>query len=313
MALPLFPDLPYQNIGPGHRTQWGTTLPPGGKVFYLCSGGLRDGDDTLLSGRIVTTLAAALSQCRAGRGDVIYVLPGHSENVSATNPTWVAGVTILGLGDPNQDDAPTFTWNAVASQWALSTKNVRIANLRLVLGGADDVTKAIVVTAAGCSIQGCVISVGTTSALNAAIAIEIGAGAHFFRLNGNYIYGEIAGAVTDGILVAGVANDVQIQNNRMFFATGAVTTGNIRIAAAALRLLIRGNQITNSLASSETCIGAGAVAVTGEVSNNYVASEAGTPVSDLIEFNAASLLRLFENYGSDTKNTSGLLTPAVVT
>lgn len=307
-------NVPLYQLGSGIRTRLGALVPNGARHFFV--GGTSRSDDSpeLRNAGYFQTLAGALPYCRAGYGDTIFVLPGVSENVSSTGLSGlVAGTRIIGLGDPLQDDAPTFTWNAVGSTWAMSVKNCVFENLRLVLGGADEVTKAINVTAAGCAIRGCHINVGTTALLNAAIAIEIGTGAHRFRLANNRIVGEVAGAVTDGILIAGVANEIEITGNRMFFATGAVTTGNIRIAAAALRMTIEGNRITNSLASSETCINSGAVAATGEISNNFVASEAGTPVSDLIEMNAATLVRCFQNFGSDTKNTSGLLTPAVVT
>jgi hypothetical protein len=296
----------------GLQTDFGIQVPIGAQYCFV-------GPDSSqvpisMKNRFYSSITAAMPFARANKGDCIFVLPGHTENVSSTwTSTLVAGTHIIGLSDVRESGAPTLTWNAVGSTIALSVANVRIANLRLIMGGADDVTRGVNVTAAGCCIDNCYINFGTTAVLNALVGIEIGAAAHSFRLSNNRIVGEILGAVTDGILVSGVANDVEIVGNRMFFATGAVTTGNIRIAAAALRMTIDSNTITNSIAASETCIGCGAFAATGVVSNNFVASEAGTPVSDLIEFNAASLLRCFQNFGTDTKNTSGLLTPAVVT
>jgi hypothetical protein len=99
----------------------------------------------------------------------------------------------------------------------------------------------------------------------------------------------------------------------MICATTPVTQGLIRFSAAALRAVIRNNIIFNIVASGETAIACGAVAATGVIADNYVGASAGTPVSDLIEINAAASFRCFQNFGTDTANTSGLLTPAVVT
>jgi hypothetical protein len=262
----------------------------------------------------VPTIADGLRRCRSGRNDVVVLLPGHTENIAASATSFaglVAGTRIVGLG--RGSNRPNLRWTATTSQLALSVADVTLSGCILRLEGAV-VVKGIVVTAADCGIYDCDIDVGTTASTNlATIGIELGTGAHRFELKNNYIHG-IAGATpTQVIAIAGVGDGAVIEGNDIMAATSVVSVGVIDITAAATGLRIRNNFLQNRVASSETVISCGAHAITGEISWNRCASEAGTPVSDLIELNAASLARLFDNKGTDTKNTSGLLTPAVVT
>ena len=260
----------------------------------------------------VPDIPTALLRCRAGRNDMVVVLQGHTENVtSATLNNLVAGTRIVGMG--RGSNRPNLRWTATTSQFVMNDADCIIANFILRMEGAV-VVKAVAVTAADCAIIGCDIDVGSTASTNlATIGIDIGAGAHRFELRDNYIH-SIAGATpTQVIAVSGVSDGVVISGNKVMAATSNVAVGVIDITAAATGLEISVNTLQNRIANSETCISCGAVAATGVVSDNYCAAEAGTPVSDSIEFNAASLLRCFNNYSTDTKNTSGLLAPAVVT
>lgn len=315
-GAPLTPDLPMVSAGAGMKTPFGITLlPPGSRVAaYVRSTGLQTGDDQFVAANLVSTLAAGLARVRSGLGDTVVVLPGHSESVTDATTfsgSLVAGTRIVGFGRGSA--MPTFRWTATAGQWALSVADVTIQGLRLRLEGASGITKAINVTGADCAILGCDIQVGSGASNKAAIAIEIGAGADRFELCGNNIRGTVAGSVVNCVLVAGVADGVRICDNEILVATTVVGVGPINVTAAATQLKVLRNIIANMLASSETCMSVGAVAATGVVADNYGSTEAGTPVSDIFEFNAASLLRCFQNFGTDTKNTSGVLSPAVVT
>src|SRR5215213_11748520 len=123
MASP-FPDLPFATGMQGLRTEQGVLVPFGSRVHYVCSAGFRDGDDPALYGKIIPTLATALTYCRANRNDTIVLLPGHSESVDSA--TWlanmVAGTRIIGVGIGS--NMPTFRWTAVAATWAISVANV---------------------------------------------------------------------------------------------------------------------------------------------------------------------------------------------
>jgi len=303
--------LPNYQHDIGLRTELGAWVPPGARVIYV--GSSRIEDRPTLSGVIYPTLAAALPQCRANMGDTIFILPGHSESVTTATAlsSLVAGTRIIGLG--RGTNRGTFRWTATGAQWAISVANVEIAGIRLQLEGIAGIVKAVNITGIQTLIRDCDIEVGSATGASV-IAVEFGTGCHGTQFVGNVVRGTVAGAVTDCLLVAGVSDGLRIVGNEIVCSTGAVGTGCIRGAAvAATNVVIANNKIRNSLASSETGIGWGDAAATGWIGGNWVATEAGTPVSDGIECHTNSLFRFFDNRVTDTKGTSGLLGPAVVT
>jgi hypothetical protein len=260
----------------------------------------------------VPDIPTGLARCRSGRNDVVAVLPGHTENVTSTTlANAVAGSRLVGFG--RGSNRPNLRWTATSSQFVMNDNDFVISNFILRMEGAV-VVKAVAVTAADCAILNCDIDMGSTAATNlATIGIELGAGAHRFLLQGNYIHTVADATPTQVIAVAGVCDGAMILDNMIMAATSAVSKGVIDITAAATGLNIGRNILQNRLASSETVFSTGAVACTGVCYDNYAATEAGTPVSDAFEPNAACLIRFFQNFSTDTKNTSGLLAPAVVT
>lgn len=78
-----------------------------GQVYYVNSGtgaiapgaiGGSDGNDGLSPQTPFATIDYAIGQCTANRGDVIYAMPGHKENITAAITMDVAGVSVIGLG-----------------------------------------------------------------------------------------------------------------------------------------------------------------------------------------------------------------------
>lgn len=99
------------------------------------------------------TLDFAIGQCTANNGDVIYVMPGHAETVSAAAGIDfdVAGITVIGLGKGS--DRPTITMSAVASTVHLDAANTSIENL--LFDVQHDCTIVLDVDAADCTIKAC--------------------------------------------------------------------------------------------------------------------------------------------------------------
>ncbi len=95
----------------------------------------------------VATIDYAIGLCTANKGDVIIVLPGHTETISAAGGITadIAGITIIGLGVGS--NRPTISFSATASTFAISAANVYIANLR-VTSTINEVVKMFHITAA---------------------------------------------------------------------------------------------------------------------------------------------------------------------
>lgn len=309
----LGPSLPNVTNGVGFNTKFGPiVLEPGAQVAaYVRSTGAVSDEDPVVASKLVPTLNAGLAMCRAGKNDVVFVLPGHVENITATtNSSLVAGTRVIGCG--RGSNRPQFTWSATTSQLVLNKNDVVFMNCIFKINGAV-VVKGIAVTGADNAIIGCDIDVGSVASTNlATIGIDIGAGADRFEFRNNYVH-SIAGATpTQVIVISSTADGVTICDNKILAATSVVSKGLIDVTGVCTGLEIGRNILQNRLASSETVLSVGAVAATGVYYDNYGATEAGTPVSDIFEANAASLLRPFQNFGTDTKGASGLLSPAVV-
>jgi len=101
-----------------------------GKTIFVCSSGTSTADG-LSPSRPISTLAGGLAACtQAGNvGDVIYVLPGHAENISdnTTLKLNVSGVQIIGLGFGAQ--RPTFTLDTGnTTAIPVSAANISVTN-----------------------------------------------------------------------------------------------------------------------------------------------------------------------------------------
>jgi len=315
--LPNYGLVPFQEVGAGITTVFGTLVPPGSKVTFVRSTGPQDQDPPQIAAALQLTLDAGLKQCRSGMRDYVFVLPGHTENVTTATflSSLVAGTQIIGIGDPKASNAPKFTWTNTAGSWAISVANVGIFRLRLLCDAANGITTAFNVTGSGVTLAGNYISWAAGAALKSTIGITVGSGATDFAFRGNYVTGTATHNVTDGIKVLGatVPSNLVIEDNVMM-ASATAANGLINVTVAALNCLIRRNVIANTMTSSTACINIGNVAASGIISENYVSTlNDGTVTDQGIVQGAGSLFRAFQNFSCDEPKKSGTLTPAAGT
>lgn len=298
---------------PVYRTPYGQMLPSQGRIAAYVRATAQNDEDATIASMRVSTLAAALNKCRPGYNDVIVVLPGHSENITSATylSALVAGTTIVGLGRGTNRAKLRLT--ATAAQLAVAVADVTIQGLRLELEGANGVVKAVNVTGAGFTLQGCDVVLASGAALKATIGIELGDAAADARIYGNRFIGTATHNVTDGILIAHAnASRVEIRGNTMV-ASATAANGLIRVTGAALGLVITDNVIANTHTASTACIAFGNVACTGVCARNMLSTiNDGAAASQGVTFGAAALVRAFENYSSDEAAKSGVLAPAAV-
>ena len=91
--------------------------------------------------RVVTSITAVLALCEVNRGDVIYVLPGYTETVTAAITINKAGVSIIGLG--NGTLRPTITGNGTIDAVNITADNVTFDNFHFAAPETDDQTAAL--------------------------------------------------------------------------------------------------------------------------------------------------------------------------
>lgn len=151
MALTAFPNGVSSF---GVPVMGGVSIPTStGNYFFVDSGAGTDSAATS-SGfgkspdRPFATIDFAIGQCSDNNGDIIVVMPGHTEALSGASAITVdvAGVQIIGLGTGNS--RPALTWETAATTIVVSSASCRISNFRLITG-AEEVVVGIDVNAAG--------------------------------------------------------------------------------------------------------------------------------------------------------------------
>lgn len=267
------PALGFEAMGAGAFTPFGAILPPSGAVFYVRGNGTAiteyAWDPPGLRERLNASVVTALRQCVANRGDRIIVLEGHTENLAAAD-SWsglVAGVKIIGVGDKNSTNRPTFTFTTATSTVLLDVANVTIANCRFLCAGpagttALSVAAPFTLSAAGCKLLGNYMQISIDADQLATIAITTTAAADDCEISGNEIIGATAGEVTTAIQIVG-ADRLKMRGNYIAGATSAVGVGIVRFATtASLDIVSEGNTFINRKALS-TCAVTGLAAVSG--------------------------------------------------
>lgn len=130
-------------------------IPHPGKVFWVNNSSVlpergisgSDGNPgTYL--KPFSSLDYAIGRCVANRGDVIYLMPGYTQSMTAADAVDVdvAGVSIIGLGQGSK--RAKFTYNNSAGEFVIGAANVVIDNLWFV-PSVTGVTKAIDVETTG--------------------------------------------------------------------------------------------------------------------------------------------------------------------
>lgn len=301
MSITRFSRLPTKIAFPGY-----IVAPNGGIVVYLCSLGLQDnmGDD--IASVLYTSLSAALNVCRANRGDVIVALPGHTESVTATTPTFKAGVTILGIG--NGDERPTFNWTVAGSTWTIASANVAFENciLNFAATASVTVTKALSISGAKSRIQDCAINMGTSATQFCTIGIEYVTGADRAVLENNDIFSNALSANVNCIKLTNAIDQFRVIGNVISVGMSTTAGSVITMTTAPTNVIIKNNEFTNSIASSTKAL-VGVTAATGQVAYNDLYILAATGGATAI--GTAGSLGFCQNFGCAT-NGSGLLTPA---
>lgn len=143
-----------------------------GNIYYVDSGQTTTGGTTSGYGRNpdapFTTLAAALAQCTAANGDMIFLMPGHAETITVSVSLAKAGVSIIGLG--NGDNRPTFTVNAAVDGFSVMADDIRISNARFVTGASvTSRSRLIRVAASDIEINKCRFEITAANAVSHAV------------------------------------------------------------------------------------------------------------------------------------------------
>lgn len=219
----------------------GTTT---GNIFFVDSGSATGADSAGYGQNPdapVITLDYAIGLCTANNGDIIYLMPGHNESLTASLVVAadVAGVTVIGLG--SGADMPRFDYDNASGLITISAASVTMKNIQL-LPSVTGITKAISVTGDDITLD-----------------------------NITFMSGEDGAAVdefTAGILIAASADRCTIKNCTFNTYPGDASANAISLTGANVGCVIRDN-VFNGAYSTAAISGITAAASHVCIVNNY--------------------------------------------
>ena len=251
-----------------------------------------------------TTLDAAINATTASRGDRIFVLEGHTENLTAATSVNldVNGVSVIGIGEGSL--MPKFSTTAAAGSITIAGTDCLLENIWVYSNFATGTTTGITVaaTADGSTLR----KIKMTEAANTSeflTWIAVATTIADFTIEGCYLQGIIGGTDANAIIFAGTSANCKILNNYIYGDfSGDVIDHN---TGASTTILISGNRIANMDTGADgDCISLKSDG-TGYIVDNY----------GFYNKNAATVFTgaaavWHQNYGSNTLGDSGILFPA---
>ncbi len=282
-----------------------TVLSPFGGIAATAAG------DGKTPERPYSTIAAALTNCVANRGDKIVVLPGHAETISAAAgiDLNVAGVEIIGVGKGAQ--RPTITLAVAATATLrISANDVAISNILFVANFADIATCIVLTTALNATIDNCEFR-DTTSVLNFLTIVTSSATTlvnNGLQITNNKIRGLGTTAATFMVSMLGNSDRVIIANNDyvgIANVAGALLT--IATGKSMLHADISENNVVSGYTGAAGTLIVADTASTGVVRDNKIGT--GSNANDLLA--TASLgFKYFNNLYTGVADASGFILPA---
>ncbi len=274
-----------------------------GQVFWVYNGtailpGQRGGSDgnrgTFDSP--FATIDFAVGQCTAGRGDIIFVKPGHAETVStaAFIALDVAGIALVGLG--RGAARPTLSWSTTTSTVTVAANDITVHNFLFVGTAATTFTAT------------------AFSNANAVVAKNFTIDSCEFR-DSDATHGFIA-CVTSGTTAA-QGDGLTFTNNKVFRNLTSPPAANtaVVIGAAIDRLTFSDNFISNKTVNNNIALGfaLGANAVQNlQCSGNRTYSlNTGTTAGELFSGSATTCSGLVWGNYSWHLAATGLLAPVL--
>jgi hypothetical protein len=276
-----------------------------GSRFYVDS---NTGTDQAGSGRSpddpVATVDYAVGLCTASKGDIVYVMPGHVEDlVAATScAVDVAGVQIIGMGVGSLQ--PTFTLKtATTATIAVTAANVRIKNIK-VISDLADVAAGITASAAadGLLVEDCWFTDGAETK-ELVIGISCAAACDRVIIRNCRFQTVDSGGCASAVKFVGASANSEIYNNYMHGDYSVACIDGV--TAGGTFMLIRDNVLWNTDAAAGLVVSLHADTTGAFVRNLMYGGKNGTS-----PYSAAGVLAS-ENYGTNAAAASGIILPAV--
>lgn len=280
---------------------------PEQKVFYVDANHSNASDSASNPGTDIrnplATIDNAINQCTAGKGDIIIVLPTHTETVTTQISLDVSDVTILGVKRANK--RPVITGNGTIDVIDISAAGCSVIGLQFAAPGTDAQTADINVDAANCAVID-TVHIGSTTAKNKVDIITLTANADDVLIDGVRIYNTVV-EVVGGIVFEGALTNAEVRNCFVFDSIG-FTGGSISDEATATGLYIHHNVFAN--AKADTVVAEFGNNSTGVMSFNHINGRHSTLASNVT---TGTGMNFFENRVVEQAALNGAIIPVADT
>lgn len=266
--------------------------------------------------RVFSSIATAVANANvvASRGDVILVLPGHTETVSAAGGIALskAGLTIIGIG--NGSLKPTITYNTAATATTTVTAaDITIQNIVYTANYADIVKVFDLTTAKNFKLKGCdfkatatnmnfLAIVDTNTTNNAADGLTV-EDCTWVEPDAATLSMLDIDADVDGLVFRRNYLNLGVNTNDLPAIAGVATGKDLTNLRVEDNVIVRLNDANPLLIVADTT-----TANTGVIARNFV-RHADTAGELLVT--AATDIGFFENKASAAADYSGYILPAV--
>lgn len=275
-----------------------------GNIWFVDSGSAT-GADSVGAGRNpdkpFLTIDYAVGQCTANNGDVIVVMPGHAETVSAAGglDLDVAGITIKGIGSGS--DQPTVTLDtANTADVDVDAANITVENIHFIANFAD-IAAAIDVNADDFTLRKCRFSEAAAN-MNAKIWVQDAAAGGSDRITIEDCHcTDVDAANTHFVNFGGTGTGHIIRRNVLIGDWGSMAIGGTGVVTF---ITVTDNVIYNAASDNDSCINIANTA-TGIVMRN-LACGAAAQANGI----TATTCAIAENYyGVISEDLSAILDP----
>lgn len=259
----------------------------------------RSGDGVVTVAAVYNTIDDAIGACTASQGDVIYVMVGHTETVTAAITCDIAGVSIIGLKSGNA--RPVITPNGAIDAMTVTAASVSISGLEFAAPETTSQTADINIAAARCSVSDTLHISSKTSKIKVD-TITITSAGDYFVLDGVRIFSTVETTCTSAVSVEGACTRGEIRN--CYFA-GEWATAALMDEATATLLYIHHNVFKN-VTAAVACVTFTTGNSTGVFADNRVSGRHTTIATNIVE---GTGMDFFETYVVEEAALNGLLHP----
>lgn len=275
-----------------------------GSVFYVSSL-LGSNSNSGESNAPLATIAAAIGLCTADKGDIIIVLPGHAETISAAGGITVnkAGVAIIGLGRGSL--RPTLSFAATAATFAISAANVLIRNLR-VTATIDEVVKMFHITAPYVTLED--IEHFETATFQTIQFVLTSALADYLEIRRCYCYQVTAAAAAQAwIQLVGIDGGIIEDNTFRLTLSNNAASVTISGSTACLGTVVRRNTIVQLGGTTQVSAILFVDSSTGIMVHDNRCAVGSTALPGIVDVGNAGYAA--ENYALNGADKSGIIDP----